>query len=230
MTRSKRDLLPMSAEEKERTLLKAPPILKKNYKNKIPAEDLLRLVRDGVSIAEIARRYKMGWEAVKRRIDRIENKLAIYPDPTKSDLSRNNIDTVTQLNRMNTAVLLELDRCRKLIDREDRTVTSYLKLEKQVDENPENTELVEKLRKHKGIDIKTILALQAGVISISGEVRRQIELQVKIFETAYNVQMVAEFQEEVLEILRSVDPKLRDEAIARLKRRRSMRGLLRSGN
>jgi hypothetical protein len=72
-----------------------------------------------------------------------------------------------------------------------------------------------------------ILAIQTNLIGISGEVRRQVELQLKIAETLYNVQMMQEFQNEIIGILKDTDPISAQRLITKLKERRAIRGLVR---
>ncbi|MDD4308684.1 MAG: hypothetical protein PHU53_07770, partial [Thermoplasmata archaeon] len=136
------------------------------------------------------------------------------------------IDVIAQLRAINDHILDELNRCRRLIDREDEMVRQREVVEDQVRHDPTNTALVKKLKQMAGDNIAGILKLQSNLISISGEVRKQLEFQVKIFETIYNVHMVTEFQQEILDVLKGVDPNVRNMVIARLKERRSLRGLV----
>jgi hypothetical protein len=73
---------------------------------------------------------------------------------------------------------------------------------------------------------KTLLAIQTNIINVSGEVRKQIELQLKIAETVYNIQMMQEFQGEIISLLKEVEPILAQKVINKLKERRSIRGLV----
>ncbi len=194
---------------------------------KIDQELMMRMISEGKTIASIARHFGCRWQAIAEMKKRIEKRLALIPDAERSELARDNIDTVHQLRKMNDHILDELKRCRRLIDRQDELAKEREKLEDQVKHNPEDTDLVKKLNSIGLTNINDILKIQNNIIAISAEVRKQIELQVKIYETVYNIRLVGEFQEEILNILRSVDPALRDATIKRLKERRSMRGLVR---
>ncbi len=55
------------------------------------------------------------------------------------------------------------------------------------------------------------------------EVRNQLSLQVEILRTLHDVQQVAAFQEEVLQIISEVDEKAKNEIIKRLKSRSVLR-------
>ncbi len=55
------------------------------------------------------------------------------------------------------------------------------------------------------------------------EVRNQLNLQLEMLRTLHDVEQVAAFQEEVLQIISEVDEKVKDEIIKRLKGRRALR-------
>lgn len=55
------------------------------------------------------------------------------------------------------------------------------------------------------------------------EIRGQLNLQLDIFKTLYDVQAVAEFQKEVLTTIGEVEPGVRDKIIQRLKESRALR-------
>ena len=55
------------------------------------------------------------------------------------------------------------------------------------------------------------------------EIRGQLELQLEIFKTLYDVQAVADFQREVLTAIGEVDPRVRNLIIKRLKEGRALR-------
>jgi O6-methylguanine-DNA--protein-cysteine methyltransferase len=55
------------------------------------------------------------------------------------------------------------------------------------------------------------------------EIRGQLNLQLDIFKTLYDVQAVAEFQKEVLTAIGEVEPGVRDKIIQRLKESRALR-------
>lgn len=55
------------------------------------------------------------------------------------------------------------------------------------------------------------------------EIRGQLNLQIEIFKTLYDMQAIAEFQQEVLQIISEVDQNARDTIIRRLQDRRALR-------
>ena len=71
------------------------------------------------------------------------------------------------------------------------------------------------------------LAIQAEdhdtTLKAMREIRGQLELQLEIFKTLYDVQAVADFQREVLTAIGEVEPGVRDLIINRLKEGRALR-------
>jgi len=58
------------------------------------------------------------------------------------------------------------------------------------------------------------------------EIRGQLNLQLDIFKTLYDVEAIAEFQKEVLTAIEEVSPDVRNTIIRRLKERKALRGSL----
>ncbi len=58
------------------------------------------------------------------------------------------------------------------------------------------------------------------------EIRGQLNLQLDIFKTLYDVEAIAEFQKEVLSAIEEVSPNVRNTIIRRLKERKALRGSL----
>jgi uncharacterized radical SAM superfamily protein len=58
------------------------------------------------------------------------------------------------------------------------------------------------------------------------EIRGQLNLQLDIFRTLYDVEAIAEFQKEVLSAIEEVSPDVRHAIIQRLKERKALRGSL----
>jgi hypothetical protein len=71
------------------------------------------------------------------------------------------------------------------------------------------------------------LAIQADdhdtTLKAMREIRGQLELQLEIFKTLYDIQAVADFQKEVLTAIGEVDPSVRNLIINRLKEGRALR-------
>lgn len=200
---------------------------------KIEPLKMMRLLGEGKSQADVAREFGCTSAAIGQMTKRLEDKAAeVNPFIAKSELSGGTLDAMDQIRKMNDVILGELDRCRKFIDKEDRVITDLDKLEKLTVLHPRDTKLAKELAKKSGLTYGDILKLQNNVIAVAGEVRKQIELQLKIAEALYSVAMVAEFQEEVIQVLKDADVKygseISVEVIKRLKDRRAMRGLLKA--
>jgi hypothetical protein len=60
-----------------------------------------------------------------------------------------------------------------------------------------------------------------------GEIREQLSLQVKIFETLYSLKAAEEFQTEVLDAIGEVAPDVRQRIIAKLNEKRALRQVVR---
>jgi hypothetical protein len=63
-------------------------------------------------------------------------------------------------------------------------------------------------------------------LKVMAEIRGQLKLQLDIFAALYDLKAVADFQQEVLEIIASVSPEVRNEIIYRLKERSVIRSVL----
>lgn len=59
-----------------------------------------------------------------------------------------------------------------------------------------------------------------------GEIRGQLKLQLELFQAMYDVRAAEEFQQEVLNAIREVDPSVRDRIVDRLRQRRAVRQLI----
>ena len=187
---------------------------------------LLTWKRENVPDAECARRFGCSRQAIEKAVQSIKSTLENTPDGSKSELSKDNIDSMKQLKDINTAIINELARCNKLILRVEQRQSEQDQLEREVSADPTNTTLVSKMKGLVGATIGDILRIQSNIIAISAEVRKQVDLQIRIAETLYSVQMQAEFQEEILDVLRMVSPEIRAKVIYKLKERRQVRGLL----
>lgn len=123
-----------------------------------------------------------------------------------------NINAVEQLQKIN-------DYANELLDlamRSNRGDKKALQtLEGQVRKVKANGS--EKTVKLKNKDPQE-LALKA-----MAEIRNQLKLQLDIFQTLYDLEAVAEFQQEVLDIISGVDPSVRETIVNRLAQKRALR-------
>jgi len=195
-------------------------------KSKVDVIKMIHLIKEGWNDSHIARELGVSRSAITQRRKRIKKRIEHVPDLSRSELSAENIDTMKQLKHINSIIIEELQRCRHLVKVESDKQTEIEELERQVQKNPEKTDLVKELKEKTGISLSGILKIQQNLISISAEVRKQLEFQIRIAQVLYDVTMVAEFQEEVLSIVGSQAPEVRKAIIKALKERRTLRGLI----
>ena len=193
--------------------------------NKINDVTLIKLLRENKTRQQCADVFGVTAGAIKAAEKRIKKKLEYVPPPTNPE-DGHSIDAIAQLSQINTMIIDELQRCTKLVLREEEKVKIADNLCEQLEANPNDPELMKQVSKFLATESKGILAVQNNIISISGEIRKQIELQLKIAETLYNIQMMQEFQGEIIALLREVDPFVAQKFIAKMKERKNIRGLI----
>ena len=87
-----------------------------------------------------------------------------------------------------------------------------------------NTELDRATTAIEAASPKGKTAIQQVIIRLSAEVRKQLSLYLSIAETWHDHKIVAEFQQELIDILKEVSPEVKDEFVKRIKRRQAIRG------
>jgi len=191
---------------------------------KIDKIKLLQLRQESKSIKYCADYFGTSEAAIRHALYRIRKE--IRETPTEDMIGGNNIDAMKQLSDINANIISQLEKCNKLLVREDAKVKQIDELSSILEQNPNDTEARIRLERLMDSNLKTTLAIQNNMINISAEIRKQIELQLKIAEALYNIQMISEFQNEVISIIKSVDNIAAETIIARLKERRMLRGLV----
>ena len=68
--------------------------------------------------------------------------------------------------------------------------------------------------------------LQAVIIDLTGEVRKQLRFQLEVLRSLYDMRGVAEFQKEVLDAIGEASPEIREAIVRRLVERRALRSAL----
>jgi len=68
--------------------------------------------------------------------------------------------------------------------------------------------------------------LQAVIIDLTGEVRKQLRFQLEVLRSLYDMRGVAEFQKEVLDAIGEAAPEIREAIVRRLAERRALRSAL----
>ena len=111
------------------------------------------------------------------------------------------------------------------LERANEVVTAHLDVMGQL--RRINLAIDEELTRAKVVvakaDGKDQLALQNIIIRLSSEVRRQLDLQMEIFELWYQGRAVIEFQQIVLTAIEEVSPELKERIIRKLQKERAVR-------
>lgn len=194
--------------------------------NKIDKIKLIQLIRDNKTHKQCAEHFGVSIWAVKHALKTLRGKLENPPVLKEGDLYGDNIDSMGQLKTINSKIMEQLNRCDKMINREEVKMEALNAVEARVKKAPHDIDAQEILAKIWGNNLKSILAIQSNIINVSAEVRKQIELQVKIAETLYSIQVMQEFQSEIINLLREVDSITAQKLINKLKERRTIRGLV----
>jgi hypothetical protein len=190
--------------------------LKVTVNQKVDMALLKEMLDSGKTKSECARYFKVSPAAVTQIVKRYGLKQAAIATLERADkILGKGINAVEQLQTINRHANEILDLLMRWNRGEDEALQI---LEGQV----------RKVRVGKGEDAEEItqyhfkdpreLALRA-----MGEIRGQLQLQLEIFRTLYDMEAVAEFQKAVLEAIGEVSPDVRATIIENLKQRRALR-------
>jgi uncharacterized protein YjaG (DUF416 family) len=188
-------------------------------KTRIPVFQLERLVAQGKGVSEIAAELGYTKGAVCKAMQRL--KMAVTKDVTlrsAPEIVEKNINAIEQLQKINADANELLD----LLMRWNRGDSEALQvLESQVAIKKVRVgDDVEFVKEFKFKDPRE-LALKA-----MQEIRGQLNLQLEIFKTLYDMKAVAEFQKEVLQAIGEVDVDVRERIVSNLQKRRAIRSTL----
>ena len=186
---------------------------------------LMQMRREKIPRQKCAEHFGVGVSSIKAAEKRIIKKLTNAPMVVDQD-AKSGIDAMTQLVMVNEKMLKQLERSEKLINREELKSEACDIAQKRVTESPHDIDAQSIMDKIWTNNLKSALAIQTNVVNISGEIRKQIELQMKIMETLFNIQMQQEFQAEVIEVLKTADPIIAQTLVEKLKERKALRGLV----
>ena len=183
---------------------------------KIDFNELHQLVTKGKGTNEIAKYFSVTPGAVSQAKKKL--KISVVKNVALESAHKvvdKNLDAVAQLQKINKDANEILDVLMRWNRGEDEALQI---LETQVRKvrigKGENAEIV---KQYKFKDPRE-LALKA-----MAEIRGQLNLQLDIFKTLYDMQAVAEFQKEVLTAIGEEAPHVRNRIIQRLKESRSLR-------
>ena len=183
-------------------------------KPKIDRIQLDQMLREGKPQKEIAQFFEVSEGAISKAKN--ELKVAVVKNVALESAHKvvdKHLDTIGQLQKINQNANELLD----LLMRWNRGDEEALQiLESQV-RKVKVKDSEEEVTEYRFKDPRE-LALKA-----MQEIRGQLNLQLDIFRTLYDVQAVAEFQKEVLTAIGEVSPDVRDKIIQRLKESRALR-------
>ncbi len=186
-------------------------------KIKIPNIELEQLVRDGFGVSDIGRKVGVSKGTVSKRLKALN--VAITKNVTlhhAGEIVERKLDAIGQLQKIN-------DNANELLDllmRWNRGDESALQiLESQVRKVKVRGQ-EEEVAEYRFKDPRE-LALKA-----MAEIRGQLNLQLEIFKTLYDMAAVAEFQKEVLDAIASVSQETRDKIVHRLQEKRIIQSTL----
>ena len=186
---------------------------------KISNLELEELVRQGNGVSEIARKLGVSKGAISKRLKKLNTavtqNVALHH---AGEIVERKLDAIEQLQKINAYANELLD----LLMRWNRGDEEALQiLESQVATKKVRVgDQVEFVREYKFKDPRE-LALKA-----MQEIRGQMNLQLDIFKTLYDMAAVAECQKEVLEAINDASPELRDQLVQNLQKARVIRSTL----
>ena len=185
---------------------------------KLSTAELLRRVDAGDSYADIGKDHGISRQAVYNRVMKLRGKttkaIAVRDEKVTRVIDQK-LDAVAQLEKINRGANELLDLCMAWQRGDDVAL--------QILESQRNTKTIRigdeemEISEFKFKDPRE-LALRA-----MGEIRAQLDLQLKIFSTLYDMKAAQEFQEEVLSAIGEVSEDVRRKIISNLQKRRSVR-------
>jgi len=185
-------------------------------KPKIDRVKLNQLLKAGKSQREVAQVFGVTEGAVSKA--KKELNLAVVKNVTLESAHKvvdKSLDAVAQLAKINKAANQLLD---ELMGKEKVVQELATVINKINEGNPADVKEITKL-------VKRIISDKNTALRACQEIRGQLSLQLDIFKTLYDLQAVAEFQEEVLTVIGEVDQDVKRKIIERLKARRALRSI-----
>ena len=181
---------------------------------KIDFNELHQLVTQGKGTNEIAKYFSVTPGAVsqakkKLKISVVKN---VALEAGHKVVSKH-LDTISQLRKINQNANELLDLCMKW-QRGDKEALQILESQVKKVRVGKTEKYVEEMKFRDPRDI---------ALAAMREIRGQLNLQLDIFKTMYDMQAVAEFQKEVLTAIGEEAPDVRDRIIQRLKESRALR-------
>jgi len=184
---------------------------------KINDTKLVRLVDDGLTQAEAARKLGVSRQAVSKRLIELRGRTTKVIAVKKIEqVVDQRLDAMAQIQKINGNANEILDLLMRW-QRGDDEALQTLESQKKVRVGKDEEEVVEfKLKDPRALALKAM-----------AEIRGQLRLQLEIFQTAYDVQANQEFQREILAAIGEASPEVRNAIISRLNQNSIIRTAIR---
>ena len=183
-------------------------------KPKIDRVKLNQMLRGGKSVNECAEFFNVTPPAIS--MAKKELNISVVKSvalETAHKVVSKHLDAISQLQKINENANELLDLCMKW-QRGDKEALQILESQVKTVRVGKTKKFVEKMRFKDPRDI---------ALAAMKEIRGQLNLQLDIFKTMYDMQAVAEFQKEVLTTIGEEAPDVRNRIIQRLKESRALR-------
>jgi DNA-binding MarR family transcriptional regulator len=163
-------------------------------------------IREGKGVTVIAEELGVTKGSVSKRIKQLN--LGLSKNVTlhhAGEIVKREINAADQLLKINDTANKLLDRLVTVIEGGDEAPGELLRLEPLLGDKA---------------------SILEAALKLKAEIRQQLRLQFEVFKGLYDMQAIAEFQREVLEAIGSAAPDLRNQIVARLKERGSIRSAM----
>ncbi len=185
---------------------------------KLNTSELLRRVDAGESYADIAKDYGISRQAVHNRILKLRGKTTkaiAVRDKKVTRVIDQKLDAVSQLEKINRDANELLDLCMAWQRGDDVAL--------QILESQRTTKTIRIGGEEMEIGEFRFKDPRELALRAMAEIRSQLDLQLKIFSTLYDMKAVAEFQETVLTTIGEVSPDVRNRIISALNQKSAIR-------
>lgn len=190
-------------------------------KPKINDRKLIELIdKRGFTQTAAAKELGVSRQAVSQRIQELRGKTTKAVVAKKvSDVVDRKLDAIDQLQKINNHANELLDLCMAWGRGDDealRILESQCTTRKVIVGNEEIDVQEFKFKDPRELALKSM-----------AEIRGQLKLQLEIFQSLYDMRAVAEFQQEVLDVIGEADDETRRKIINRLNEKRAIRQVIR---
>lgn len=187
-------------------------------KNKIDKNELYQLLAEGKTLTECAKYFGVSPAAVHKAKKGMA--VVVAKDVHLESAHRfvdHHLDTVEQLRKINSYANELLDLCMRWQRGDDEAI--------QVLEGQMKKVRVGKSKKF--VEVVKFKDPREVALKAMAEIRGQLRLQNETLAMLAEMSAVMEFQQELVQLLKEVDPSVKDEFLRRLSERRALRGAVR---